>query len=155
MKTKQVLLSILLLMFIQLTTSCKKKEAVKDVTETKPELIHKKTNDVISKKYPSVNIKANQKITSPLKIKVNSLGIWSAFEGEIGTVRLYGAANKQLGNVGILHVSDGVDWMVEGNVPFDATITFEAGKSSKGKLVFDNNNPGEGDDKSFEIPVQF
>ncbi len=114
------------------------------------------TNEVTppDKKYPSVNIKANDKIASPVDIKVNSEGLWFGFEGELGTVTLVDASGKKLG-LGILSTTE--NWMTKDPVNYKTTLSYKAEKSGNGKLIFKGKNPS-GDkirDKSFEIPVTY
>ncbi len=104
---------------------------------------------------PTVNIQPNQKISSPLKIKVNSEGIWFASEGELGIVRLLDSDGNELAQ-GILSADE--EWMKEGPVMFSTELNFDSKKAEKAKLII-HNNPGGGDGdeagekKSFEIPV--
>ncbi len=114
------------------------------------------TNEVATpeEKYPTVNIKPNDKISSPVDIKVNSEGLWFGFEGELGTVTLVDAAGKKLG-LGILSTTE--NWMTKDPVNYKTTLNYKANKSGNGKLIFKGKNPS-GDksrDKSFEIPVIF
>ncbi len=110
------------------------------------------------KKLPRVNVKPNQKLSSPFKVKFNSLGIWKAFEGEVGKVDLVDSDGNQLATA-ILHSSDG-KWMTSGPALFEATLKFKTKSSKSGKIIFSNDGgPGEGKESqpssSIEIPVIF
>jgi hypothetical protein len=48
------------------------------------------------RRHPSANIKAGQKIVSPLNIQVNSEGVWFPNEGELGTIEIVNENNKVL-----------------------------------------------------------
>lgn len=102
---------------------------------------------------PTVNIAANEKITSPKLVKVNSEGIWFASEGELGWVKLVDSAGNELGKA-ILTTEE--DWMVSGPVVFSANLTFDPAKAKAGKLIIYGKS-GEGDAKGphFEVPVTF
>ncbi|WP_109098043.1 hypothetical protein [Aquimarina sp. AU58] len=108
-------------------------------------------------KYPTLNIKPNDQINSPIEIKVNSEGVWFASEGELGWIQLIDDKGNELAK-GILS-ADG-DWMKSGPVMFSATLTFDSKNIETGKLIV-HNNPGEGDGDEagesihFEIPVIF
>jgi|GEM_PF-1810288 len=109
-------------------------------------------------RFPSVNIKANQTVKSPLMIKVNSKGVWTAYEGELGTVSIVDETGRELGKTQILTSADG-DWMHIGNALFQAKLTFKTNGKTKAKLVFYNDSgPGEGEEagksEKFEIPVK-
>jgi len=139
--------------------SCKKtkKETPINNKEVKKEVI--KESSIIDKKIvisknPTVNIKRQQKITSPLVIEINSKGLWHASEGEIGTVSLVDEHNKILAT-GILFTSDD-NWMTSGDAMFKTTLKFEAKKAASGKLVFKNRLVRKKDvAKFFEVPVTF
>ncbi len=129
----------------------KSKEKKEIVTDTKEKTIKKtipKTNQ------PIVNITPNQKITSPLKILVNSKGFWLASEGELGTVTLVDDNNKIIVS-GILSSTDG-NWMTSGDAQFSSTLTFDSKGKKRGKLLFKNRLVRKNDvEKTIEIPVQF
>jgi len=124
-------------------------EVEKTNTETNEEMI--------SATQPTVNIQANNKITSPQVIEVNSEGVWHAYEGELGTVQLIDNNGTEL-TLGILSAKG--EWMKSGPVMFSTELTFDSKKAKKGKLII-HNNPGDGDGDeagtpiSFEIPVIF
>jgi hypothetical protein len=109
-----------------------------------------------SKTRPIVSIKNDQKITSPLNLKVKLLGqgIWPVFEGEIGTVRLVDENNKQLGLAKIIS-ADG--YWKGGSNSFKAQLTFNPKKAKSGKLIFCNERIKKGSvvQRSFEIPITF
>ena len=122
------------------------------------------TNEEVKKTHtkPTTNIKPNDKVSSPLEIKLNSQGLWQwhAFEGEVGIARIFDGAGNELG-MGILSSSDG-NWMKGGDPAFfGTTITFSKQPTTQtGKLIIYNNpGPGDGEEAgeevSFEIPVIF
>lgn len=108
-------------------------------------------------KYPTLNIKPNDQINSPIEIKVNSEGVWYASEGELGWIQLIDDKGNELAK-GRLS-ADG-DWMKSGPVMFSTTLTFDSKNIKTGKLIV-HNDPGEGDGDeagesiSFEIPIIF
>ncbi len=114
------------------------------------------------RKQPTTNIIPNQKITSPLKLKVNSQGVWFASEGELGTVEIVDSNHNKLnlkGDWGILSSIDG-NWMHSNPAFFETTINFDPKEAKKGKLIIYNNpGPGEGKEAgvlyTLEIPVTF
>jgi len=96
--------------------------------------------------------KENELISSPLKITglVNGDG-WTAFEGQVGIVRLFDSNNKELA-LGILTATE--EWM-KLPVNFETTLFFDYPGDGIGKLVFYNENAsGEPErDKTFTLPV--
>lgn len=156
--SEQVLIGFL---FIFLLCQCnsgsnqKPKEIINehDVSEAPMETITEDQNAVTSD-LPSINIKADQLLKSPLKITVNSEGKWSGFEGELGTIELLDEHNNTLGQC-ILSTTE--NWMVNGPVNYNCDLIYNTDSSGKGTLVVKNNNPtGKVEhDKSFIIPVQY
>jgi hypothetical protein len=131
-----------------LMTGCNVK---KSVEHGKPEA---KANE---NKNPSVNIKPNQKIASPFRIKVNSEAVWFGHEGELGTVHVVDDNDKELG-MAILSLHDDYNKYISGKaVMYGKTLSFNTQGATSGKLQFYNNNPSEteGVNKQFEIPVLF
>ncbi|WP_438425838.1 hypothetical protein [Aquimarina macrocephali] len=127
-----------------------------------PEQVDKENTTLTEKepkqtKYPTLNIKSNDRINSPIEIKVNSEGVWLANEGELGWIQLIDDKGNELAK-GILS-ADG-DWMKSGPVMFSTTLTFDSKNIKTGKLII-HNDPGEGDGDeagesiSFEIPIIF
>ena len=133
-------------------------------------LLNKDTLQLVSKldtttyirKRPTANIVPNQKITSPLKLKINSQGVWFASEGELGTVEIVdinGNTLNKKGSWGILSSVDG-NWMHSNPAFFETSIAFDPKGAKKGKLII-HNNPGPGEGKeagvlySLVIPVRF
>ena len=107
--------------------------------------------------FPTLNIEPNQLIRSPQKIILNSQGIWSAFEGEIGTVSLVDEFGGLLSS-GILFAEG--DWMTDGPAMFSSELKFTPGLANKGKLIIYSNTGGGSEEEaleqmSFEIPVRF
>ena len=97
--------------------------------------------------------KPNDAISSPLKIKGTVYGKgWTGFEGQVGIVKLFDNAGKELA-LGILTATE--DWM---KLPtnFETTIFFDYPGDGEGKLVFYNENAsGEPErNKTFELPVR-
>jgi len=106
-------------------------------------------------KYPTVlNLKKGDKISSPIKIEVNSEGLWFAFEGELGTVTLLDEQKNELGR-SILSTKE--NWMTKDPVVFTTELKYKADKSGKGKLVFKNNNPSDNRsaDQLFKMDVLY
>jgi hypothetical protein len=107
--------------------------------------------------YPTVNVKSDQEISSPLIIKVNSQGVWRAGEGELGRIELIDAEGNILAEE---FLTADEEWMRNGPVMFSTDLIFDAKNSKSGKLVI-HNNPSDGDGRearkkiSFEIPVTF
>jgi len=97
--------------------------------------------------------KPNEFISSPLKIGgiVNGNG-WTGFEGQVGTVKLFDASNKELA-LGILTATE--DWM-QFPTNFETTLFFDYPADGTGRLVFYNEN-ASGDlerDRTFSIPIK-
>ncbi len=97
--------------------------------------------------------KPNETVSSPLKITglVNGNG-WTGFEGQVGMVKLFDSAGKQLA-LGILTTT--TEWT---SLPtsFQTTLNFST-NATAGKLVFHNEN-ASGDpsrDKTFMVLVKF
>ena len=106
---------------------------------------------------PSVSINAYDEVSSPLDIQVNSMGIWSAHEGELGRIEVV----DQEGNVlttGFLTTT--TNWMKEGPIVFKTYLEFDPKNAEKGALII-YNNPGDvdgteaGEVHQFEIPIRF
>ncbi len=108
----------------------------------------------IPKGNPTVNIKENQIIKSPLDIKGNSNHVWFGFEGSLGTVELVGESGQSLAKSGLNIIGE---WMTEKAVDFESKIEFNSKGEKQGKLIFRSENPsGEPNkEKSFTIPVKF
>ena len=106
---------------------------------------------------PTVSINPHEVINFPLHIKINSMGVWRAYEGELGLVKLYNSEGQQLA-WGIMSATE--EWMRPGPVMFQTSLQFNPGDSEKGTLVI-HNNPGggsgdeAGEEVSFKIPVRF
>lgn len=95
----------------------------------------------------------NELVSSPLKIEgyINGDG-WIGFEGQVGTVKLFDNANKELG-MAILTAKG--EWM-QVKIDFETTLWFNYQGEGSGKMVFYNENPsGEAErNKIFELPVR-
>jgi len=153
------------------TASCKdSKKAGKEMVETvqddarsveaEAEKIVKEAEEEISDMKatrPTVNVEPNQKVSTPLTIRVNSQGLWMAHEGEVGWATLLDESGNELAT-GILKAEG--EWMKSGPVMYRTVLEFNDADKTKGILVI-KQNPGPGDgaeagtSESFEIPVTF
>jgi hypothetical protein len=95
---------------------------------------------------------ANETIKSPLEVEGRALGNWF-FEGSF-PIKLIGEDGKTLAQ-GIVQAQG--DWMTAGFVPFKAKLDFDAGSSTIGMLIFQNDNPSglPEKEKQFGLPVRF
>jgi hypothetical protein len=96
--------------------------------------------------------KASEEVSSPIKITgvVTGNG-WSGFEGQVGTVKLVDANNKELAT-GVLTAT--TEWTTL-PINFETTLNFTTIGTTAGTLVFRNENPS-GDparDKTFSLPI--
>ena len=150
-------LKIKMILFIMLVAvlSCKQKppQEYKNLKELKSPSIKQVETTIL----PTINIKDNDKLTSPAVIKVNSQGIWFANEGSLGYIQLL---DDQGNEIATTFLSTNENWMKEGPVNFSANLIFDAKGSKVGMLVI-HNDPGSGDGDeagekiSFTIPVTF
>lgn len=107
--------------------------------------------------YPSVNVNPHDVIQSPQDIHINSMGVWYAFEGELGYIELIDREGKRLA-LGVMSATG--EWWNSGPAMFKTTLIFDPGNSTHGTLLV-HNNPGggsgheAGEQISFEIPVRF
>ena len=153
---KILLLSLTLISLSFVSCKNSKKDTITEevvVEESTPEVEMEVTDD--NPKHPSVDVKANQTITSPLTLNINSEGAWLANEGELGTVELFDKNNKSLGSA-IMSSKDG-EWMTTGPAAFIATLNFTVSEAQTGNLVFHNNvvsDEGIDREMSFHIPVK-
>ena len=141
-------LPFILFIFAIFFGACKSDNSKQKTEEFKKEKAHH---------FPTVNVKRNEKIISPKKIRVNSEGIWYANEGELGWVQLKDNEGNELAR-GILSAEG--EWMNKDPVMFSTVLTFDLKNRERGKLIIHNNpGPGDGDeagqDINFEIPVTF
>ena len=126
-----------------------------DTTETIEKIDLKNSN---KKPELYLNIKADDTISSPFNIKINTNGVdgWFVSEGEGGYVRIYNEQNHILTS-GILFAEG--DWFGLDSVMLSTKLTFST-SAKKGKLII-SNNPGEGSEeeegvkKEIEIPIYF
>ena len=99
---------------------------------------------------PKVNIEPHDIINSPVEVIVNPMGVWAAFEGEIGDVQLFNANGKRLA-IGALVRS--------GPVVFAKTLKFDANESCKGLLVIRHQPEADLIEEqkivTIKIPVRF
>ncbi|MEZ7515501.1 hypothetical protein [Flavobacterium frigidarium] len=154
---KNTNLKIKMILFTMLVTvlSCKEKSAqeYKNLKELKSPSIKQVETAIL----PTVNIKDNDKLTSPALIKVNSQGVWFANEGSLGYIQLL---DDQGNEIATNFLTTNENWMKEGSVNFSANLIFDAKGSKVGSLVI-HNDPGSGDGDeagekiSFTIPVTF
>ena len=153
-----VVIFILFILF-----SCEENKSAKTTIEVEKKVDEKVNNvEKPKRKIPTTNIKDNQKITSPLYVKVNSEGIWFASEGELGFVKIVDKNNKMLnkkGNFGILSSMDG-NWMHSNPAFFETEVDFEIEGEKSGRIIITSNaGNGEGDEAgstyTIEIPVTF
>jgi hypothetical protein len=95
---------------------------------------------------------SNQLISSPLKISGQAFGAWY-FEG-VFPIQLIGSNGQVLARG---QASAQTDWTNAEFVPFKAELSFNAGSSTIGMLVFSNDNPSglPQNEKQFGIPVRF
>lgn len=154
---KNTNLKIKMILFTMLVTvlSCKEKSAqeYKNLKEVKSLSIKQVETAIL----PTVNIKDNDKLTSPALIKVNSQGVWLANEGSLGYIQLL---EDQGNEIATNFLTTNENWMKEGSVNFSANLIFDAKGSKVGSLVI-HNDPGSGDGDedgekiTFTIPVTF
>lgn len=150
-------LKIKMILFTMLAAviSCKEKppQEYKNLKELKSPSIKQVETTIL----PTVNIKDNDKLTSPAVIKVNSQGIWFANEGSIGYIQLL---DDQGNEIATNFLTTNENWMKEGSINFSANLIFDAKGSKVGSLVL-HNDPGSGDGDeagekiTFTIPVTF
>ena len=99
---------------------------------------------------PTVNIEPQDIINSPVEIIVNPMGVWGAFEGQIGDVQLFNANGKRLATGALIR---------SGTVVFANTLKFDAEDSCEGLLVIRHKPEGdfikEHKIVTLEIPVRF
>ncbi|MBU0925969.1 hypothetical protein KKG81_13875 [bacterium] len=154
---KNTNLKIKMILFTMLVTvlSCKEKSAqeYKNLKELKSPSIKQVETAIL----PTVNIKDNDKLTSPALIKVNSQGVWLANEGSLGYIQLL---DDQGNEIATNFLTTNENWMKEGPVNFSANLIFDAKGSKVGSLII-HNDPGSrdgdeaGENISFTIPVTF
>lgn len=161
------MLAVMTLSFL-LMVSCKQKSASGEETletvETEIEEVVTETTEGIQdeikemkQSLPTVNIKSNETVSSPLYVQLNSQGLWMGYEGEVGWVKLVDEAGNELAS-GILKAEG--EWMKSGPVMYGTNLEFDATGHSSGRLIFQQNaGPGEGDEagpsESFEVAVKF
>jgi hypothetical protein len=99
-----------------------------------------------------ISPKPNETIASPLKIAGEAKGSWY-FEASF-PIKLEDEAGNIIAQTTAAAQSD---WMTENMVPFFADLTFNSGTTTKGFLVFANDNPSglPENDESIKIPVLF
>ena len=99
---------------------------------------------------PKVNIEPHDIINSLVEIIVNPMGVWGAYEGQIGDVQLFNANGKRLA-IGALIRS--------GPVVFANTLKFDAEDSCEGLLVIRHEPEGDFIEEhkivTLEVPVRF
>lgn len=106
---------------------------------------------------PTISVNPYDVITSPLTININSMGVWSAHEGELGIIQLIDSDGKEMA-YGIMSATE--EWMKSGPVQFKTTIVFDAKEVEKGTLIIHNNQGDRSGDEAgeshqFEVPIRF
>lgn len=100
-----------------------------------------------------LSLKANEKVSSPLRITgyINGDG-WAGFEGQVGLVKLLDAENRELVQSILTATSD---WMTS-LIYFEANLEFSIIGEENGILLFLNDNPSglPEKDKEFRLPVR-
>lgn len=91
-------------------------------------------------------------ISSPLVIKGKATGSWF-FEAQL-RVKLLDENGNTISQ-GTAH-ADG-EWMTELPAPFTATLSFSTPSTSRGTLVFENDNPSglPENTKTYSVPIRF
>jgi hypothetical protein len=99
-----------------------------------------------------ISPKPNETIASPLKIAGEAKGSWY-FEASF-PIKLEDEAGNIIAQTTAVAQSD---WMTENMVPFTADLIFNSGTTTKGFLVFANDNPSglPENDESIKIPILF
>ncbi|MGI5827671.1 MAG: Gmad2 immunoglobulin-like domain-containing protein [Patescibacteria group bacterium] len=94
----------------------------------------------------------NEVVESPLEISGEARGTWY-FEAQF-PVRLENTEGKLIAE-GIAQAQD--DWMTEGFVPYEATITFQESEAEEGTLVLEKANPSglPENEEELRVPVRF
>jgi hypothetical protein len=134
-------------------------DGVKTVEAETEEIVEEVEEEIGDMKAtrPTVNIEPNQKVSTPLTVRVNSQGLWMAHEGEVGWATLLDESGNELAT-GILKAEG--EWMKSGPVMYRTVLEFNDADKTKGTLLI-KQNPGPGDgaeagtSESFEIPVTF
>ncbi len=98
----------------------------------------------------TVNIEPQDIINSPVEIIVNRMGVWGAFQGQIGDVQLFNANGKRLA----------IDALTRsGPMVFTNTLKFDTEDSCEGLLVIPHEPEGDFIKEhklvTLEIPVRF
>lgn len=107
--------------------------------------------------YSSLSVNPLNIIKSQQDIHINSMGVWHAFEGELGYIELIDPQGERLA-MGIMSATG--EWMTSGPVMYKTTLIFNPGNATHGTLLV-HNNPGGGSGHEagkalfFEIPVRF
>lgn len=98
------------------------------------------------------NPRPNQEVESPLFVKGEARGNWF-FEASF-PVKIFDDNNFLLGTATVQALSD---WMTEDFVEFNATFPFAAPSTSKGRVVFEKDNPSGLPENADElvVPVYF
>ena len=166
MKTTSLNSFFMLAICLTVLIACKEKSETTESAETDIESVEEnemanEPDEVVDEEMqadmPTVNISPDQTVSSPLMVKVNSQGVWMAFEGELGWAILRDDQGIEMAK-GILK-ADG-DWMKSGPVMFSTELTFDAtGKNGGTLTIMKNPGPGDGDEagkeEAFEMPVRF
>jgi len=97
------------------------------------------------------NLQSGGIVKSPLEISGTAKGWY--FEAEF-PVLIYDNKDNLLGRSNAIATED---WMTDEPVPFEATINFDPGNETLGKIVFEKANPSglPENDETYELPVRF
>ncbi len=106
----------------------------------------------LTKPLRFTNLKPGQTVASPLTIKGEAPGTWF-FEASFPVSILDERGNKL---VTVPAQAKG-EWMTTAYVPFEVTLTFDAGTSTEGTIHFENDNPSglPENSRSVTVPVTF
>ncbi len=92
--------------------------------------------------------KANATTTSPITLSGRARGNWF-FEAS-APVSVIDVSGKTLGTG---HITATGDWMTTDYVPFTGSLTYTAGTSTEGYLLFMNDNPSGDPSKSVSVRI--
>jgi hypothetical protein len=111
----------------------------------------KKNLPVVIEGLQIISPKANEEVSSPIKI-IGVTNGWNGFEGQVGTVQLLDYKGNKIAE-GILTAT--TDW-TKPPVAFETTLTFQSAVSGPATLLFKNENPSglPQNDKQFILPIK-
>lgn len=117
------------------------------------------TNTVVETERPSKddlisvsNIMPEQRLSSPFTVEGEARGNWyfeATFPIEI--------INEKGETIGQSYAQAQGEWMTEEYVPYEGTIEFDPGESTKGEFILKNSNASglPENDKELRIPITF